>query len=239
MKKYIIAFVISLFFCAQLQAQVTVAYKKVATDTNTIVYDEQGNALRYYQYIKLVNSGDYTIRYNGPPGDPGVQGHLKKLDDAGRARLLAIVKERMSIKSDKVKEGNALDMEPLQDALDGVDFTKKVVVLVFWDSGCPPCTESFAGINDFFAQLPDPQDVILVALTTDDKETAIAALKTNSLLNAKQITNSSHINTAYDVSTLPSYIVADKGHIIRLALTGASGVTLSAIKAAVTSALAE
>jgi thiol-disulfide isomerase/thioredoxin len=130
-------------------------------------------------------------------------------------------------------------MEPLQDALDGVDFTKKVVVLVFWDSGCPPCTESFAGINDFFAQLPDPQDVILVALTTDDKETAIAALKTNSLLNAKQITNSSHINTAYDVSTLPSYIVADKGHIIRLALTGASGVTLSAIKAAVTSALAE
>jgi len=239
MKKYIIALVISFLFSAQLKAQFTMAYKKVARDTSIIVYDDQGNALRYYQYSKLINSGDYTIRYNGRPGDPGVQAHLKKLDDADRARILSIVKERMSIKSDKVKEGNALDMKPLQDALDGVDFTKKVVVLIFWNSGCPPSTENFAGINDLFAQIPNSQDVILVALTTDDKKTAMATLKETPLLNAQQITNSSNINTAYDVSTVPSYVVADKGHIIRLALAVSSPVTLTAIKAAVTSALAQ
>ena len=239
MKKYIIALVISFFFSAQLKAQVTMAYKKTDRDTNIIVYDEQGNALRYYQYSKLVNSGDYTIRYNGRPGDPGVRAHLLKLDDTDRARILFIVKERMSIKSDKVKEGNALDLKPLQDALDGVDFTKKVLVLVFWDSGCPLCTESFAGINDFFMQVPNAQDVILIALSSDDKETAMATLKQTPLLNAQQITNSSNINKDYDIITVPAYIVADKDHIIRLALTGQSPVTLTAIKAAVTSALAQ
>jgi len=239
MKKYIAALIVSLFFCIQINAQVTIAYKKEPRDTNRVVYDEQGNALRYYQFSKLVNSGDYTIRYNGRPGDPGVQGRLVKLDDDDRARMLKIIKEHASIKSATVKEGNMLDIKPLQNALDGVDFTNKVVVLVFWNSGCDECTENFAGIDDFLSHLSDPHDVVVVSITIDDKVTAIATLKQTPLLNARLITSSNNINADYDINNLPAYIVADKSHIIRLALANSSPVTLTAIKTAVTSALAK
>lgn len=238
-KKYLLALIALFVFSSGVKAQVTMAYKKVATDTNLIVYDEQGHGLRYYQYTKLVNSGDYGIRYNGRPGDPGVQGHLKKLTDADKAQFLAIMKERMSIRTDKLKDGSILDITPLQDALHGVDFRDKVIVLVFWNSGCPPCTENFASINNIFSQLPNQQDVVLVALTTENKEAAAAKLGAKPLLNALEITNSSGINTTYGISKLPSYVVTDKDHIIRLALAGASPMTSTAIKTTVMSALAK
>lgn len=239
MKKYLIAIITIFCLSTQLRAQVTEAFKKVATDTNRIVYDEQGNALHYYQYNKLVNSGDYTIRYHGRPGDTSVKAHLMKLTDVDKARFLVMIKERLSIKSGKLKEGNALDLTPLQGALGGVDFNKKVVVLVFWSSGCPPCTESFDGLNNIFAQLPNPQDVVLIAITGDDKESALAKLKEKPLLNAQQITNGGGLYSAYDMNTTSGYVVADKDHIVRLALSGMSPLTLTAIKSTIASALAQ
>ncbi|RZM25492.1 MAG: hypothetical protein EOO88_19095 [Pedobacter sp.] len=47
-------------------------------DTNEIVYDKRGNALRYFQYKRLLQSGEYTIRVEGNPESTDRKYFLKR-----------------------------------------------------------------------------------------------------------------------------------------------------------------
>ena len=47
-------------------------------DTNEVVYDKRGKALRYYQYKRLLQSGEYTIRVEGDPESADRKYFLKR-----------------------------------------------------------------------------------------------------------------------------------------------------------------
>jgi len=206
-------------------------------DTNQIVYDEQGKALHYYQYEKLLNTGDYTMRLSGSPSDPATKRYLKKLSDQEKNAQFESVKARMVIKSPVLQEGMSLNTMPLTRAINATELDGKVIVLIFWGADCPPCTESFASLNDFLKQIHNPEDLLLLAITPDDKEVADAKLKEKPLLYAQLLSNARSITKDYQLSTYPSFVVADKSHVIRYAISGSSSITLPMLKSTIKAVL--
>lgn len=206
-------------------------------DTNKIVYDENGKALHYYQYQRYLNSGDYTIRYNGPPTEPATKGFLVKLSVQLQNQMYEQMKKLSTTKSLFLQEGSNLNTKPLTEVLSKAELENKVVVLIFWNPECPPCTESFADINEFFKQIHNPEDLVILAITTASKTDVQAKLKEKPLLYAQFINSASSVYNAYQLNAYPSYVVTDKSHTIRFASTGSSQITLPAFKSAVKAVL--
>ncbi|HEY0244832.1 MAG TPA: TlpA disulfide reductase family protein [Mucilaginibacter sp.] len=202
-------------------------------DTNQLVYDEEGNALHYYQYTKLLNTGEYTIRQSAPSGTPGVKAYLKKLDPQENLRFYEMIKPRIALKSPLLQEGKVLDISPFLGTINQEDFNRKAVVIVFWYADCPPCTESFNSLNDIFGQINNPENLIVVAVTYDNEQIASAKLKQKPLMYARLLSNAGQIISAYQLTTYPSFVVADKDHIIRFAVSGLSPITIPLFKSTI------
>jgi len=216
---------------------ITTKIRSVKLDTNEIIYDENGNGLINNQSQKLLNTGEYTIRMDGRLGDPGVKKHLVKQTPAQQIAMYERIKPMIAINSPYLKEGQPLDVKPLLDALDKKDIDQKVIILVFWNVGCPPCTESFAALNDFFAQIHNPESITIVAITTDNSLLAAQKLKEKPLYNSKLISDARDIMSAYQLNNYPAFVVTDRDHIIRFATKGLSPVSLNAFKNCVRSVL--
>lgn len=185
-------------------------------DTNEVFYDESGKALHYYQYQKLLNSGQYTFTLDGPPGTPGVKKHLLKLTAQDQSQMYSVIKKLMEIKSPLLKEGTVLDVSPLSGVFSAGQLENKVVVMIFWNTDCPPCTESFAEISAFLKQVQNPENLVVLAITSNNKREAAAGLKEKPLLYSRLISGGASVFNAYQLQSYPSYVVADKTHVIRL-----------------------
>jgi peroxiredoxin len=199
----------------------------IPLDTTEIMYDEAGNPLRFYQSEKLINSGDYTISYNGQLGSRKI---LKKLTLQQQLAAYEQIKPFITIQGPALKEGQLLDITPLLPAIAKEDLDQKVIIMIFWDAGCPPCTESFEALNQFFMQIHNPESVTILAITTDDPATPQAKLAEKPLKYARLICYSANINNAYSLHSIPAFIVTDKSHIIRYAVKGISPVSIPAFK---------
>jgi len=199
-------------------------------DTNEIIYDENGNGLRYYQSEKLLNSGEYTIKLDGAPGDRGTKKHLVKLSPAQQIAAFERIKPFLVIPGPYLKEDQALDTAPLLIAVNKKDMDQKVIIMIFWSVDCPPCTESFDALNNFFTSIHNPEKVIILAITADDDSTVNTKLKEKPLMEAKLLNNADNVFKAYDLHSFPAFVVADKDHIIRFATKGISPVSLNAFK---------
>ncbi len=208
-------------------------------DTNDIMYDDKGNALHYYQYQRLLNSGQYTIRIDGAPGSPSAKKYLKLLTAQDQNRMYDFIRERMTIKSPFLKENTELNVMHLSQVMPAEQLANKVIVMIFWDVDCPPCTESFADINDFLKQIHNPEDLVIMAITKNTAANAAAKLKEKPLLNAQLISNAGSIFNDYQLNAYPSYVVTDKKHIIRLAITGSSQISLPAFKSTIQTVLVQ
>jgi len=206
-------------------------------DTNKVIYDENGKALHYYQYQRYLNSGEYTIRYDGPPTASATKGFLVKLSTQRQNQMYEQMKKFSTIKSLFLQEGTNLNTKPLTEVLSNTELENKVVVLIFWNPECPPCTESFADINEFFKQIHNPEDLVILAITAASKTDAQAKLKEKPLLYAQFINSASSIYNAYELNAYPSYVVTDKNHTIRFASTGSSQITLPAFKSTIKAVL--
>lgn len=249
MKTYYLFFLI-FFCCLSLNAQnstnnrsviqiIKGSSARVKLDTNEVVYDESGKALHYYQYQKLLNSGQYTIRLDGTPGSPSTKRYLKQLTTHDQNSMYDFLKERMAIKSPLLKENVELDIKPLAQVFTPEQLENKVIVMIFWNTECPPCTESFADINNFLKQIHNPEDLVIMAITSNTKEDAAVKLKEKPLLYAQLISNAGAIYNAYQLKSYPSYVVTDKKHIIRYAITGSSQITLPAFKSTIQTVLVQ
>lgn len=203
-------------------------------DTNRVIYDEQGNALHYYQYYKLLNSGDYTYRTKGAadPRDPNTKWYLKKLTDEEKAQRNSLLNAVMAVKSPVLQENMPLSLTPLLQTVSREELNNKAIVLVFWAADCPPCTESFAEINDLVKKLSHPEDVVLIAITPDQEAVANAKLIQKPLSYSQLITNGRSVINDYQLRTFPTLVVTDKSHVIRFASSGSSIATASAFKKA-------
>ncbi|WP_345951513.1 TlpA disulfide reductase family protein [Mucilaginibacter sp. PAMB04274] len=207
-------------------------------DTNEVVYNEQGKALHYYQYLRLLNSGEYTVTIKGGmPGDPTAKKFLKRLSVEEQNRQYTMMKKFTIIKSPQLQEGMELDVMPLLQVMKPAELSNKVIVLIFWSAGCPPCTESFADINDFLKQIHNPEELVVLAISRDSKQVAQAKLKEKPLLYAQFLNQASAAYSAYQLNHMPSYVVADKSHIIRYSATGTGQTTLPSFKSTIKAVL--
>lgn len=203
-------------------------------DTNEVVYDEAGKALKYYQSQKLINSGDYEmVLKGGAPGDPGTTKQLKKLTVAQQTAAYERVRTTMAIPSSYLKEGQPLDVAPLLATLNAQELNHKIIVMIFWDPACPPCTESFDALNDFFTQINNPESVVILAITTADQLTADAKLKQKPLYHAELLSGARSITNAYQLHTYPAFVVTDREHVIHFASKGLGPSSIAAFKNAI------
>lgn len=205
-------------------------------DTNRLVYDEQGNALHFYQYQKLLNSGEYTMKVSHSPG-ADAKYVIEKIDQQKRIMLYGLMQNQMAIKDSPLQKYKPLDITPLLEIATKEELEKKAIVLIFWNPDCPPCTEAFGSINDFFERIQNPQDVVIMAITADNELVASVKLKQKPLKYAQLIGSAGSINNAYNIRSFPAYVVADKDHIIRFAVAGQSPVTIPAFKDAISTIL--
>ncbi|MFD1255218.1 peroxiredoxin family protein [Mucilaginibacter terrae] len=240
---YILCLVMMIGKYARSQDTVRRTYTKTTQlslrlDTNAVVYDEQGKSLRYYQYQQLLNSGDYTISYKGGmPGDPAAKRFLKRLTVQEQNDRYLTIKQFTLIKSPLLQEGMQLDVKPLLAAMKPEELYNKVVVLIFWSAGCPPCTESFADINNFLKQIHNPEELVVLAISRDSKQVAQAKLQEKPLLYAQFLNQAHSVYNAYQLNHMPSYVVTDKSHIIRYSTTGAGQTTLPSFKSTIKAVL--
>jgi peroxiredoxin len=241
---YVLCLVMTISVCAYSQDTVRRIYKRTIQgssrllDTNQVVYDEQGKSLRYYQYQRLLNSGEYTVTFKGGrPGDPAAKKYLKRLSVQEQNNRYLMAMPYTPIKSALLQEGTKLDIKPLLTAMRPEELENKVVVLIFWSAGCPPCTESFADINDFLKQIHNPEELVILAISRDNQQTAEAKLKEKPLLYAQFLNQASSVYNAYQLNHMPSYVVTDKSHTIRYSTTGSGQVTLPTFKSTIKAVL--
>lgn len=208
-------------------------------DTNKLVYDDKGNALRYYQYQKLINTGEYAITSNGPPGQAGTKQSLKKLSQTEQYQRFARNRPSMVNPSPMLQENKELDINPLLDIVSKEELDNKVIVMIFWSPDCPPCTESFESINELFMQIHNPENVVIMAITNDTEGKATATLIKKPLMYARLISNARKISQAYQEKLMPAYVVTDKNHIIRFSLKGIGTGTINEFKNCIRTVLYE
>ncbi|MDB5112680.1 MAG: hypothetical protein JWR67_3794 [Mucilaginibacter sp.] len=240
MRRFYIIFLVSLLhFTAHAQDTVKKVgvVRRSTLDTNRVVYDEQGNALRYYQYVKLMNTGGYTIRTLAPPGSADAKLYLKKVSAQENLKSYELLKSQLGIQSPLLQEGKKLDVTPLLRIISQEELNKKAIVLIFWAVDCPPCTESFEGLNDFFRKIANPEDMIVIAITRDAESIAQAKLIQKPLLHARLLSNAGSVLNYYQLKTYPSYVVADKDRVIRFASSGLAAMTMPVFKSTISQIL--
>lgn len=184
-------------------------------DTNETAYFE-GKVLRYYQYMPLIKTGEYSLRKNLTPGSDGEQ-ILFKLTNEEILKRNDLITKFTSIKSPFLHPLMPLNTKPLTNKLDLNSLEGKVIVLVFWNVTCYPCIDSFTAINKFLTDLND-KNIAVVTITEDPEKHAIAKLPDFKI--AKHIFDASSIISEYKLTSYPSLVVTDKNHIIRYAVTG-------------------
>ena len=218
--------------------QITKTYTRTTVtrrplDTNRVVYDQNGQPLRYHQYQKLLLTGDYTLRYDGSPSDTSARAYLKKLTPEEHTEMFKRMKSFYLNKSPFLQENKELDITPLLGyAAIKQELDNKVIVLIFWSTQCPPCTESFSILDDYFKEINDPDKIIIMALTRD-KDLAVASkMQSKPLKNARLINDAGKIIDAYQNRQLPAFVVANKKHIITYSLISRVAEFKDAIKAA-------
>jgi len=232
----------TVLFCVALsshaQTETKKTYVRATTsrtplDTNQVVLDENDKPLRYYQYQKLLNTGSYTIRIDGIPTDPNAKRYLKKLTPEERAQRFERMKSFYVNKSPLLQENQELDIKPLlDDAATKQELDNKVIVLIFWSVDCPPCTESFAALNDYFKEIENPDKIMIIALTRDNDLAVAAKMRDKPLEHVRLINNASKIINTYQNKQLPAFVVTDKNHVIRFSLVNQVPEFKNAIKAA-------
>jgi peroxiredoxin len=215
-----------------------VSSMRMKMDTAKLVYDDEGNVLHFYQYQKLMNTGDYTITTKrASPDDPATKFYLRKLTEEEKRKMYELAKPMMAIKSPMLQENTQFNITPLTQAVSAEELNNKVIVLIFWNTDCSVCTESFSSLNAFLQQIHNPENLVVLAITPDPQEVAAAKLKEKPLHHAQLLSNAGPIAKGYQLYNYPSFVVADKNHIIRYAVSGMGPIVLPSFKEAIKAVL--
>ena len=206
-------------------------------DTNKLAVDEQGNKLHFYQYKKLLQSGQYGISSRGPNGTLLNEYLLIKRDEKQNLQIYEMIKKQIASKSAMLQEGSKLSLEPLVEVINAADFDNKAIVLIFFTADCEQCNSGLLGLDSFFKQVYDPQKMVIVGINNYNKEWTDYQLRLTPLTNARIVPNGSKIKEAYWITTSNAFVVTDKNHIIQFATGASGGITGSVLKSKITAVL--
>jgi hypothetical protein len=206
-------------------------------DTNKMAIDEQGNRLHFYQYKKLLTTGQYGVSSRGPNGPLLNEYMLIKRDDKQNLQMYEMVKKQLAIKSAMLQEGNKLSLEPLVEVINAADFDNKAIVLIFFTADCEQCNAGLVGLDSFFKKVYDPQKMVILGINNYNREWTDYQLKLTPLPNARVIPDGSKIKEAYWITTTNAFVVTDKNHVIQFATGGSGGIVGSVLKSKITAVL--
>jgi len=199
-------------------------------DTNTVVYDADGQAISHAKYVELIYSGDYATQISSVPGESEPKLYIKKLSPAEQIANADRITKSMAARNSVLQLNSELNLAPFYTKLAEENFDGKVKVLVFWSSECVSCTQSFQYINDVFWKTYNPNKAIILAITNEDELKAQLKLIQTPLLYAKLVSNGRSITSFYNLRTYPTFVIADRDNVIRFAVSGAGPQVISAFK---------
>lgn len=200
-------------------------------DTNKLAIDEKGNKLHFYQYIKLLQSGQYDIRPVDPNGQLLSEYRLEKRDPKRDLEIYEMAKKQISSKSAVLQEGGKLTIAPLAHLINPEEFEGKAIVLVFFTAECDQCNRGLGGLDSFFKEVYDPKKMIIVAINYRDREETYKQLQLTPLPNARIIYDAYKIiKESYWINASNAFVVTDKNHIIQFAAEGSGGIINTVFK---------
>lgn len=206
-------------------------------DTNKMAIDDHGNKLHFYQYKKLLQSGQYGISSRGANGPLLNEYRLEKRDDSKNLEIYEMAKKQIAIKSAMLQEGNKLSVEPFSHLMKADEFDGKAIVLIFFTANCDQCNMSLVGLDSFFKQVYDPKKMVIIGVNNYNKQWTDYQLRLTPLTHAQVISDGSNIKEAYWITTSNAFVVTDKNHIIQFATEGSGGIIGSVLRSKITAVL--
>jgi len=98
----------------------------------------------------------------------------------------------------------------------------KIVVLNFWFIACPPCRAEMPGLKQLADAYGSREDVVLLAIATDEKAALDKFLKTNEI-GFEVVAAGRSISDLYRVTGYPTTMVLDKeGKVFSVHIGGAT-----------------
>lgn len=251
MKRFLTVFILSICWVIAYGQNPIMTKSKVVTkkvtvtndgtmglDTTKLAVDEKSNKLHFYQYIKLLQTGQYDIIPIDANGQLLAEYHLKKRDPNRDLEIYEVAKKQIASKSAMLQEGSKLTVAPLAHLINSEEFEGKAIVLVFFTADCDQCNRGLAGLDSFFKEVYDPKKMIIVAINYRDKDKTYEQLKLTPLPNARIIYDAYKIiRESYWINASNAFVVTDKNHIIQFAAEGGGGIINTVFRNKVTAVL--
>lgn len=227
MKK--ILFLFSLFIVFNVSAQTTTTTKtKNKVDENTVVLDEDGNALHYKIWKALLQSGDYSLKrpsgttaykiYKLTTQEKGINEERKL---ANMANLPRPMLSKAFTDGEKFKQIKFMDINGQKFDL---KIENKIYVINFWFINCPPCKQEIPELNDLVQKYADNKDVVFLAIALDEKYELKQFLKTIPFLY--HIVEGRYYAEKYEVKSFPTNVVVGKDGLVKFHTMGLASNTV-------------
>ncbi len=114
---------------------------------------------------------------------------------------------------------------------------KKVVVLDFWATWCPPCRKAMPLIQEVSNELKD-KDVIFFAVNVDEGKTKVADFVKNMGISLTVLLDTgAKVSTLYKVESIPRMVIIGKDGIVKSAHSGFSADMKEGLKKEILEAL--
>ncbi len=232
MKKLNLLFTV--VFCAAVNTAFAQATQTFATSLNgnaqafsppnetSIVKDSSGMVYPYMIWRKLIQTGDYSIRFR-TNGTELVTYMLIKRTPQEKDKMMALMPKPSASAQFKIGD----EFHPFKEKditgekIDLKALAGKVIVLNFWFIGCPPCRAEIPDLNNLSNQYKNNKDVVFVAVGLDESWQIQDFVKLNPL-GYHLIYNGKYISAKYGVHLYPTNVVIDRSGKVAYSSEGGS-----------------
>ncbi len=220
-----------LFFVAINVSAQTTSTKQTNTkiDENTVVLDEQGNALAYKIWQAFLRTGDYSLKrtsanaafqlYRMTPQEKAIseQRKLANMVNLPRPMLSKAFTDGEKFKPERFTDINGEKFDLKKD-------NNKIYVINFWFINCPPCKQEIPELNELVEKYKDNTDVVFLAVALDEKYELKQFLKTTPFLY--HIVEGRFYADKYGVQSFPTHVVVGKDGLVKFQTMGLASNTV-------------
>ena len=101
-------------------------------------------------------------------------------------------------------------------------FGKKLILVDFWTTWCPPCRESIPHLNTVYSRYKDRLDLVGISLDTIDKS-QVAEFARKAGISYPILMGNTDLAQKYGIRSIPTILFVDRNGIILQRHTGIAG----------------
>lgn len=221
-----------LFFVAVNVSAQTTSTKQTNTkiDENTVVLDEQGNALAYKIWQAFLRTGDYSLKrtsanaafqlYRMTPQEKAIaeERKLANMVNLPRPMLSKAFTDGEKFKPERFTDINGEKFDLKKD-------NNKIYVINFWFINCPPCKQEIPELNELVKKYKDNTEVVFLAVALDEKYELKEFLKTMPFLY-HIVDGGRYYASKYGVQSFPTHVVVGKDGLVKFQTMGLASNTV-------------